>query len=227
MSGLSIRLRLWLKLWFTSVHAIVVMPLFPLAVYFIYSSLSARIGSLTSMIYEQTATLIYVIILQWCFSIDFDSKFYGQLITYPIPRWKLIVERLLVSSLIFIGLLCFVTMLLTPLTGSFIWKGLLFSTPVYIGLGGIVVLATVIGNHSLGGLFAGFVFWMLSLNGGVLSLYVNPVLLEFPHVVEYVSGKSNLLLIDNHWILYNRLSYIGLGVLSAVLTIIQFNRKSV
>ncbi|MBP1989707.1 hypothetical protein [Paenibacillus eucommiae] len=226
MSGLSIRLRLWFKLWFTSVHSIVLMLLIPLIVYFIYTIQSYKIAYLSSMIYEKAATLIYVFILQWCFSLDFDSKFYGQLITYPISRWKLVVERLLLASLIFISFMCIVTMLLTPLIGSFIWKGLLFSIPVYIGLAGIVILAVIIGNHSLGGLFAGLVFWMISLNGDAL-LYLNPALLQFSGVYESLSGTSGLFANDAHWILYNRLFYMSLGVLFSVLAVWHFNRKSV
>ncbi|MRX72139.1 hypothetical protein GJU40_08185 [Bacillus lacus] len=226
MSGLAIRLRIWIKLWFTSFHFIVIMLLIPFGGYFIHIFQLYTVGSLSSMIYEKAALILFVFILQWCFSIDFDSKFYGQLITYSISRWKLIVERLVISSLIFFTLLCFVTLLLTPLTGSFIWKGLLFSIPVYIGIGGTVVVATVTGNHSLGGGFAGLIFWMISLNGGALLLYLNPVLLDFPNVYKYINGNSGFFSIDDRWILYNRLFYIGLGVLLSILAVFQFNRKS-
>lgn len=205
MSGLSIRLKLWLKLWFTSLHAIVVMLLIPVAVYFIYMFESYRIASFTSIVYEKAATLLYVFIIQWCFSIDFDSKFYEQLITYPISRWKIIVERLLLSSLIFLGLLGIMTIVLTPFGGSMVWKGLLFSIPVYIGLGGLAVLATIIGSHSLGGLFAGLFFWILALNVGQLSLFLK----------------------DNQLMLYNRFLYFSLGGVLSWLAIMIFNRKSV
>ncbi|UVI30980.1 hypothetical protein [Paenibacillus spongiae] len=226
MSGFSIRLRLWLKLWFTSLPAIILMLLLPAAAYVIYVTLSYRPASFTSMFYEQAAMLVYVFILQWCFSIDFDSKFAGQLITYPIARWKLIAERVLLASLLFTGLLCLVTTGLTPFAGSLVWKALLFSIPVYMGAGGIVVLAVVIGRHSLGGLFAGLVVWIISLNHAASLQVYRPNLLELPGVHEYLNG--NLLAgSPDLWILYNRLCYIGLGLLLIVLAILHFNRKSV
>ena len=70
-------------------------------------------------------------------------------------------------------------------------------------------------------------FWMISLNGGALLLDLNPVLLGFPNIYHFVSGQSGFFSIENHWIIYNRLFYIGLGVLLTVMAILQFNRKSV
>jgi len=224
MSGLAIRLRLWLKLWFRSFPAVILMVLFPVAAYVCCVSLSYRIDSLTGMFYEKAAVLLYVFILQWCFSIDFDSKFIGQLITYPISRWKLIAERALLSLILFAGLLCLVTIGLTPIAGGLVWKGLLFTAPVYLGMGGVVVLAVVIGKHSLGGLFAGLVLWVLSLNGGALLQHASPALLELQIVYAYLNGS--LLAETEPWILYNRLFYIGLGLLSTVLAIVYVNRKT-
>ena len=106
MSGWLIRLRLFLKLWFTSFYSILVMLLIPIAAYVIHSSGSYTLEELASIIFEQAAPIWFVLILQWCFSIDFDSKFYGQLITYPISRWKIIFERLLFSHL-FLGDYCY------------------------------------------------------------------------------------------------------------------------
>ena len=132
MSGFLIRLRLFLKLWFTSFYSILIMLLIPVAAYIIYHSGSYTIEDLSSIIYEEAAPIWFVLILQWCLSIDFDSKFYQQVMTYPIARWKFLMERLLFSLLIFIGLLSIVTLILSPFMGIFMWKGLLFTIPVYI-----------------------------------------------------------------------------------------------
>lgn len=225
MSGFAIRLRLWLKLWFTSLTAIIIMLLLLAAAYVITIILPDRIDLLTSIFYERAALLLYVFILQWCFSIDFDSKFYRQLITYPIARWKLIMERVLLASLLLIGILGLITILMASIAGSFLWKGLLFTIPVYIGVTGIVVLATVIGKHSLGGLFAGLVFWMVSLQDSVL-MYLSPALLNLPVVYNELSGTSRLISNQDDWIYYNRLFYFGLGMLLSVAAVLHFNRKS-
>lgn len=226
MSGWLIRLRLFLKLWFTSVYTIVMMLSVLIAVYFMYTTQFYTINSLSSMIYEKAAVVFFIFILQWCLSIDFDSNFYRQLLTYPIPRWKVIIERTLFSLFIFLGLLLAITIILTPFLGGFIWKALLFSMPFYIGMAGLVVVATVIGYHSLGGLFVGLLFWLVSLSNGEVLLYLNPVLLEFPNVYHFVDGTSGLFSVDNSWIIYNRLFYIGMGVLFMGLAILRFNRKT-
>ncbi|CAH1214471.1 hypothetical protein PAECIP111893_03803 [Paenibacillus plantiphilus] len=225
MSGFIIRLRLWLKLWFTSLTAIILLLLFLAAAYVITLILPDRIDLLSSIFYERAALLLYVFILQWCFSIDFDSKFYRQLITYPFARWKLIIERVLLASLLLIGILSLITILLASIAGSSLWKGLLFTIPVYIGITGIVVVATVIGKHSLGGLFAGLVFWMVSLQDSVL-MYLSPALLNLPVVYNELSGTSGLISNQEDWIYYNRLFYFGLGMLLVVAAILHFNRKS-
>ncbi|MBW7474786.1 hypothetical protein K0T92_08510 [Paenibacillus oenotherae] len=224
MSGFSIRLQLWLKLWFTSLPAIILMLLLPVAAYVLYMASSYRLAFFTSLFYERAAPLVVVFILQWCFSIDYDSKFVGQLLTYPIARWRIIAERALLASLLFISLMCLVSIGLAFFAGGYIWKGLLLSIPVYAGIGGVVVLGTVIGRHSIGGLCAGLAVWILSLYGGASSLYIRPHLLALPGLYEYVSG--NLLAGENRWILYNRLCYIGLGLLLSVLSILHINRRS-
>lgn len=226
MRGCLIRFRLFLKLWFTSVYTIVMMLFVLIAGYFMYTTQFYTVNSLTSMIYEKVAVVFFVFILQWCLSIDFDSKFYGQLTTYSISRWQIIIERTLFALFIFLGLLVVITIILTPFVGSFIWKAWLFSMPFYIGIAGLVVVATVIGNHSLGGLFVGFIFWLVSLSNGELLLYLNPVVLEFPNVYHFVDGRSGVFSVDNHWIIYNRLFYLGMGVLLMGLAILRFNRKT-
>lgn len=227
MSGFSTRLKLWLKLWLTSLQSIVLLALIPLAVYFVYISQSYTIYFVASMIYEKVAPICFILILQWCFSIDFDSKFYRQIITYPVARSIFIVERLLVSTLIFTGFLSVVSMILTPFTGSFLWMGFAFTIPVYLGLLGFVVLGTVISHHSLGGLVAGLLYWIISVYGGALLDNLNVVLLVYQSVYRFVSGASGFFISENHWIIYNRLFYIGLGVILTLLAMLHFNRKSV
>ena len=129
MNGFLIRLRLILKLWFTSVYSICVMLLIPIVAFVIYSQGSYTVEDLLSIVYEEAAPIWFMFILQWCLSIDFDSKFYMQVITYPIARWKFLLERLLFSMVIFIGLLSVVTLSLTPFAGIFVWQGLAVYNP--------------------------------------------------------------------------------------------------
>ena len=86
-----------------------VMLLIPIVALVIYSQGSYTVEDLSSIIYEEAAPIWFVLILQWCMSIDFDSKFYMQVMTYPIARWKFLLERFLFSTVIFIGLLSVVT----------------------------------------------------------------------------------------------------------------------
>ena len=78
MNGFLIRLRLILKLWFTSVYSICVMLLIPIVAIVIYNQGSYTVEDLLSIVYEEAAPIWFVIILQWCLSIDFDSKFHMQ-----------------------------------------------------------------------------------------------------------------------------------------------------
>ncbi|MCA0757895.1 hypothetical protein KP806_22805 [Paenibacillus sp. N4] len=200
MSGFLVRLALWMKLWRASLPAGILMVLFPAAAYAMYRFMPYRIESFTSLFYEKTAMLLFLFLLQWCFAIDFDSKFAGHLLMYPMARWRLLMERALLASILFAVLLGLTTLGLTPFAGGFVWKGMLFSVPVYIGMTGVFVLATVIGNHSLGGLCSGLVFWFLSLSGVFRSA--------------------------EPWILYNRLGYAGAGILLSGAAVLLFNRRS-
>ncbi|MBO1910910.1 hypothetical protein J4G37_39730, partial [Microvirga sp. 3-52] len=166
-------------------------------------------------------------ILQWCLSIDFDSKFHMQVITYPIARWKFLLERLLFSTVIFIGLLIVVTLSLTSIMGFFIWQSLAFTIPIYIAVAGLVVAGTVIANHSVGGLLAGILFWMFYEFGGLFLGDLNVILIKYGSVYTFVKGETGFFANENHWILYNRLFYMGIGVLLTGIAILQFNRKTV
>lgn len=226
MRGILIRLRLFLKLWFTSFYSLIIMVLIPIVGLIIYNQGSFSIEDLSSMIYEKAAPVWLVFILQWCFSIDFDSKFYNQLITYPVTRWGYLLERAFISFIIFFGLAVVVTLPLGIIMGNFLWKGLLFTIPVYLALGGFVMLGTIMAGHSLGGLMAGILFWMVILFGGPLLKDWNAILLPYQSVQRFVSGESTFLGAENHWLLYNRLFYVGLGVIFIVGSIFKINRRT-
>ena len=226
MRGFLIRLRLFIKLWFSSIYSLMTILLVPTIGIIIYSSGTYEIDDLSSLIYEKTATIWFVFIIQWCFSIDLDSKFFNQLITYPVVKWKFLLEKALFSAIIFFGLTSIITIPLVLIYGEFLWQGFVFTIPVYLALGGFVILGTMVGNHSLGGLIAGILFWMMILFGGALLRELNAILLIYGSVQRFVSGESGLLLVENRWIIYNRLFYIGLGVLCIVGAIIKINRRS-
>lgn len=227
MRGFSIRLRLFLKLWFTSLYSLTIMVLIPIVGLVIYNQGSFSIEDLSSMIYEKAAPIWLVFILQWCFSIDFDSKFFRQLITYPVTRWGYLLERAFIALIIYFGLAVVVTLPLGIIVGNFLWKSLLFTIPVYLALGGFVILGTILAEHSLGGVMAGILFWMVILFGGPLLKDLNVILLVYQSVQPFVSGESAFFGAENHWILWNRLFYVGLAVLFIVGSIFKISRRAV
>ncbi|MBS4198237.1 hypothetical protein KHA93_01000 [Bacillus sp. FJAT-49732] len=226
MRGFSIRVRLFLKLWCTSFYSLLTIILIPIIGIIIYNSGTYTIDDLSSLIYEKTATIWFVFIIQWCFSVDLDSKFFNQLITYPVSKWRFLLERTLFSIIIFFSLAIIISLPLGFILGNFVWKGFVFTIPVYLALGGFVILGTMIGKHSLGGLIAGILFWMMILFGGALLRELNAILLIYGSVERVVSGESRFFLAENRWILINRLFYIGLGVICTIGAIFKINRKS-
>ena len=226
MSGFLVRLQLILKLWFTSLYTILIMLLIPIVALVIYNEGSYTVEDLVSITYEEAAPIWFVLILQWCLAIDIDSKFHMQMLTYPIARWKFLMERLLFSAVIFIGLLGVVALTFTPFMGSFAWQGIAFTIPVYITFAGIVVAGTVFANHSVGGLLVGITFWVSYEFGGILLGNLNVILIKYGSVYTFVNGTTGFFAATNHWILYNRLFYMGIGVLLIGLAIWRFNRKT-
>ncbi|MBW8348262.1 hypothetical protein K0H71_02240 [Bacillus sp. IITD106] len=224
MKGCLIRLRLFLKLWFTSLYSFMSILLIPIIGIIIYNSGMYTLDDLSSLIYEKTATIWFVFIIQWCFSIDLDSKFYNQLITYPVVKWKFLLERALFSVIIFLGLTSIVTIPLGFIYGTFLWQSFVFTIPVYLAIGGFVILGTIIGKHSLGGIVTGIFFWMMILFGGALLRELNAILLIYGSVERFVSGDTGFFLAENHWILVNRLFYIGLGVICMIGAILKISR---
>lgn len=227
MSGFLIRLRLFIKLYFTSIYTMIMILSIPVVAIVIYNSGTYETEKLASITYEKLAPIWLVFISQWCLSIEFDSKFIRQLVTYPIAKWKFLLERFIYSSLIYYGLLIVVTMCLTLFIGSFFWKSLVFSIPVYIGMSGFVLAGTIIANHSLGGLLASIFFWMVTLFGGIFLKDLHAILLVYQDVQRFVTGESGFLSPNNHWILYNRFLYLGIGVLFMIVAMLKFNRKSI
>lgn len=225
MKGLLTRLRLFLKLWFTSYYFVSTLLLIPISTVILYNSGMYEINDLTSLIYEKIATISYVFIIHWCFAIDLDSKFYNQLITYPIAKWKFLVERMLFSSIIFFALTSIITIPLGYLYGKFLWQGFIFTIPVYLALGGFVTLGAIIGKHSLGGIIAGILFWMIILFGGALLRDLNAILLIYGSIQHFLNRETGFFLMENRWILLNRLFYIGLGILCTAGAILTMYRR--
>lgn len=226
MNGFAIRLRLFLKLWFSSLYSLMIMALIPIAGLIIYNSGTFPIEVLSSMIYEKGAPIWLVLILQWCFSIDLDLKFYHQLITYSVTRGGYLFERAAFGMIIFSGLAVLVTLSLGFITGSYLWKSLVFTLPIYLAFGGFVMLGTMLGKHSLGGLIAGILFWMIILFAGALLKELNAILLPYASVWSFVSGESVFGAAEHQWILLNRSFYAGLGLLFVAGSIFIINRKT-
>lgn len=226
MRGSLVRFQLFLKRWFTSLTPMILMLLIPVMAYVIYSSGSSTVEDFASLVYEEAVPIWFVLILQWCLSVDFDSKFYTQVMTYPIARWKFLVERLVVASVIFIGLFSIMTGILSSFIGSFAWLSFLFTLPIHLIIAGLVVAGTVLVNHSVGGLLAGLLFWMLYEFGGVLLGDLNVILIKYGSVYTFVKGETGFWVATNHWILYNRLFYLGIGVLFIGLAMWKFNRNT-
>lgn len=226
MMGLLVRLNLYLKLWFTSFYTIVMMLFIPVVGVLLYNSGSYTIEDASSIIYEKAAPIWFIFILQWCFSIDMDSKFYSLVVTYPISRWRFIMERVLFSALVFVSLLAIVTASLMPIMGAFAWQSFLFTMPVYIAIVGFAVVGTVMINHSLGGLLAGIIIWVFYVFGATFLGNLNVILLKYGSVYTFVNGETGFFDDMNRWILYNRLFYMMIGLLLTGLAILQFNRRT-
>ncbi|MBS4209314.1 hypothetical protein [Bacillus sp. FJAT-50079] len=226
MNGFLLRLRLFAKLWCTSIYLPIIMLLIPIVAMILYNSGVYTIETFSSMIYEKAAPLWLIFIFQWCFAVDVDSKFVRVLCTYPMKKSQFLLERWLFSLLIFGGLISIVTVVLMPIGGSVLWNGFVFTIPVYIAMSGFIIFGTMIGNHSLGGLLAGIFFWSFSLLGGALLRDLNVILLVYTNVYHFVTGVGGLPLSENVWILYNRLFYFGFGIFFMTAAILRFNRKN-
>lgn len=227
MSGLWVRLRLFLKLWFTSPYTILIMLLIPVTALVIHSQGSYSVEFLASLVYEELAPIWFIIILQWCLSIDIDSKFYRQMMTYPISRWRFLLERLLFAAVIFIGLLSVIVLFFTPFMGSFAWRGFVFVIPLYMTFAGVMLIGTVLAKHSVGGLVGGILFWVFyDLGAVLLGNDLQVIMLRYGSVYAFVNGEAEFEYVLHSMFLYNRLFYLAFGVLLIGLASWRFNRRS-
>jgi len=227
MSEYLTRLQLFIRLWLKSIYGILLMVMIPVVALVIYNQAYYTVEDLMSMLYEEIAPIWFILILQWCFAIDFDSKFYRQILSYPMIRWKFLLEKLLFSAIMFLGLLSIVTFVLSIFTGVFAWQSLLFTMPIYITFASLIMAGTVIANHSVGGLVLGILFWMFYEFGGLFLNHLNVILIRYGSVYTFIKGETGFLAIENHWILYNRLFYLGIGILFLAFAVWRFNRKTV
>ncbi|MBE1556113.1 hypothetical protein [Sporosarcina limicola] len=225
MSGVWLRMRIWLKLWLTTVHSISIMLLVPISIYLVFTIEAGDIRSFSSLVYEQATVIWFVFVLQWSFSIDFNSNFHVQLITYRLSRVHIILERLLFSYFIFYSTLILLTIVFKIWGFNFSWYSLVFTIPVHASIGGVVLFGTVMGNHSLGGLFGGLISGLFLIVGGELLGNLNPILLKFQNVYKYVV-ETGMAETNSGWITTNRFFYLLLGVLLIVLALVQFNKKT-
>ncbi|MBN6205299.1 hypothetical protein JYK21_02455, partial [Ralstonia pickettii] len=101
MTGLILRCQLFFKKWVSSIYGIVLLTAIPItAMILYYDFYYEEIASLLSLIFELLAPVWLVLILQWYFSIEFDSGFFKQVVTYPITRFKFLLERFLFAYML-------------------------------------------------------------------------------------------------------------------------------
>src|SRR5690625_3196028 len=99
MKGLFFRFQLFFKKWLSSIYGIVLLVAIPIAAMILYYDFYyEEIESLLSLIFESLAPVWLVLILQWYFSIEFDSGFFTQVVTYPIVKYKFLLERFLFAK---------------------------------------------------------------------------------------------------------------------------------
>jgi hypothetical protein len=222
-SGLGLRYRLLFRLWLRSpaTYGLLIAVAFCT---WVACRTSHHPNDIVSTIYESMAVLWLVICLQWTLSVDFDSKHVENVFTYPIKRWRWLWERLLFGSLLFSGILVVVTACLTPTLSVYIWKSLLFVSPVYLATVAVVGFGTVAARHSLGGMLLGLLYGVLfCMLRGLLGVY-SGVILHFDSVSHFaVTGV--LLHPHDGWIVGNRLFFLGLFAMLAVAMTWWFARK--
>lgn len=228
MTGTFIRLQLYTKRWLTSYYALTPVVLIFIVAMIVYNMVNYDIGDFLSLIYEKISPILLVLLLQWCFSIDMDSGFFGQVLTYPLTMRRYLLERIAIAFVIFTGYMSIVALVLTIVFGNIAWQGILFTLPLYLAIIGLVVLGTIIAKHSLGGLIVGIILWMIILFGAEFLQQLNPVLLIFQNIIEIISGETTIFASGNRLILLNRLFYIAVGLVSYALAygILVRNRKA-
>lgn len=229
MTGLFFRHRFFFKKWLSSIYGLVLLAAIPIAVMILYHDFYyAEIERLLSLIFEQLAPIWLVLILQWYFSIEFDSGFFMQIVSYPITRYKFLLERFLFAYLLFFTLLGIITWMLTPMLGSIVWKALLYALPLYFFYGAVMLIGLVISKRSFGALLGGIFLYLLSLIGApLLGQAFQMMMLKYGSVIYFLQGKAGYAFAANDFYYYNRLVYMGLGIILMVLALIKFQRKPV
>ncbi len=229
MTGLFFRFRLFFKKWLGSIYGIVLLVAIPVtAMILYYDFYYEEIERLLSLIFELLAPVWLLLILQWYFSIEFDSGFFTQVVTYPIAKYKFLLERFLFAYMVFFALLGTITWVLTPMLGSIVWKALLYTLPLYFFYGAVMLIGLVISKRSLGALLSGIFLYLLSLIGApLLGQAFQMIMLKYGSVIYFLEGVAGCSLADNAFYYYNRLMYIGFGTILFILALIKFQRKPV
>ncbi|WP_368654322.1 hypothetical protein AB4Y30_04640 [Ornithinibacillus sp. 4-3] len=229
MTGLIFRCQLFFKKWLSSIYGIVLLVSIPMvAMILYYDFYYEETERLLSLIFELLAPVWLVLILQWYFSIEFDSGFFTQVVTYPIARYKFLLERFLFAYMLFFALLGAITWVLTPILGSIVWKALLYTLPLYFFYGAVMLIGLVISKRSLGALLGGIFLYLQSLIGApLLGQAFQMIMLKYGSVIYFLEGETGYSFVDNDFYYYNRLIYIGIGIILVILALIKFQRKPV
>lgn len=229
MSGVFFRCRLFFKKWLNSIYGILLLAAIPIAAIVLYHDFYyEETGRLLSLIFEQLAPIWLVLILQRYFSIEFDSGFFTQIVTYPIARYTFLLERFLFVCMLFCILLGIITLVLTPIFGFIVWKAFLYTLPLYFFYGAVMLIGLVISKRSLGALLGGIFLFLLSLIGApLLGPAYQMIMLKYGSVVYFLEGEAGYAFADNEFYYYNRLMYIGFGIILFILALIKFQRKPV
>lgn len=226
MKGWTIRLHLYMKQWLRSLTMLLIFLSLPVSFIVFYQSGSFTVPELASFLYEKLVPVWFIFIVQWCLAIDIDSKFIHHLFTYPFARKFYLFERLLFAIIIFGSLLGVITGGFSIVYGSFMWKGLFFSLPIYISMVGFEFLGTVIARHTLGGMIAGLFFWSFYLLGGRFLKGGNAILLIYQDVERFLTGEYPFWSEINYWIIFNRIGYFAVGFSLTLLAVFIMKKRS-
>ncbi|GGP10773.1 hypothetical protein [Oceanobacillus neutriphilus] len=229
MSGMFFRCRLFFKKWVSSIYGIALLAAIPIAAIILYHDFYyEETGKLLSLIFEQLAPIWLILILQRYFSIEFDSGFFTQVVTYPIARYKFLLERFLFACMLFFIMLGIIALVLTSIFGAIIWKAFLYTLPLYFFYSAVMLIGLVISKRSLGALLGGIFLFLLSFIGApLLGQALQMIMLKYGSVIYFLEGKTGYAFADNDLYYYNRLMYMGFGIILFILALIKFQRKPV
>jgi ABC-type transport system involved in multi-copper enzyme maturation permease subunit len=218
--GWTFRYRLMLKHWFTSIYGWGTI-LIAFIGYSISDSQTSTAKDFISTFYEQGGTLLVILIISWVFSLDFDSKYIRMILSYPQRRTQFIFERALFGYVLFLIVIIIFTVYIQWKLVPDVWKFILFILPSYLFIGMLVIMGTIITNHSIGGLFLGLLFWAIAMLKGGGEWH--PTILHFSGV--YQAAESMYVVAPDHWVVYNRIGYILSALLLLTVSSILFRKK--